>query len=63
MRVYLDIETNLAHDTIWMCATKKGDEVLVWRDAENLQEYLNGLVVVAHNGIGFDFHLCEPSGA
>ena len=57
MRVYLDIETNLAHDTIWMCATKKGDEVLVWRDADNLQEYLNGLVVVAHNGIGFDFHL------
>jgi DNA polymerase I len=57
MRVYLDIETNLAHDTIWMCVTKKGDEVLVWRDADNLQEYLNGLVVVAHNGIGFDFHL------
>jgi DNA polymerase I len=57
MRVYLDIETNLAHDTIWMCATKKGDEVLVWRDAENLQEYLNGLVLVAHNGIGFDFHV------
>jgi DNA polymerase I len=59
MRVYLDIETNLAHDTIWMCATKKGDEVLVWRDAENLQEYLNGFVLVAHNGIGFDFPLLK----
>lgn len=55
MRVYLDIETNLAHNTIWMCVTKKGDEVLVWQDPKNLQEYLNGLVVVAHNGIGFDF--------
>jgi len=59
MRVYLDIETNLAHDTIWMCVTKKGDEVLVWRDADNLQEYLNGFVLVAHNGIGFDFPLLK----
>ena len=55
MRVYLDIETNRAHDTIWMCVTKKGDEVLVWRDPTNLQEYLNDMVLVAHNGIGFDF--------
>ena len=55
MRVYLDIETNLAHNIIWMCVTKKGDEVLVWRTPDKLQEYLNGLVLVAHNGIGFDF--------
>ena len=55
MRIYLDIETNLAHDTIWMCATKKGDEVLVWREPAKLQEYLDGHECVAHNGIGFDF--------
>ena len=57
MRVYLDIETNLAHNTIWMCVTKKGDEVLVWDSNDGLQEYLDELVCVAHNGIGFDFPL------
>jgi DNA polymerase-1 len=55
MRVYLDIETNRAHNQIWMCVTKKDGEVLVWQDADNLQQYLDGHVCVAHNGIGFDY--------
>lgn len=59
MRVYLDIETNLAHNTIWMCGTKKGDEVLVWKTPDNLQQYLDGYECVAHHGIGFDFPVLE----
>ena len=59
MRVYLDIETNLAHNQIWMCVTKKDGEVLVWRDAVNLQQYLDGHVCVAHNGIGFDYPILK----
>ena len=53
--IYLDCETNLAHDTIWMCVTKKaGDCIRVWYDHRGLQEYLNGHQVCAHNLIGFD---------
>jgi DNA polymerase I-like protein with 3'-5' exonuclease and polymerase domains len=52
--VFLDIETNLKHDTIWLCVTKKGDVIRHWRSPEGLENYLNGCQVVAHNGIGFD---------
>ena len=52
--VFLDIETNLKHDTIWLCVTNKGDVIRHWRSPEGLENYLNGCQVVAHNGIGFD---------
>jgi DNA polymerase I len=53
--IFLDIETNLAHDTIWLVVTKKDDEVKAWRDRTGLQQYLDEHEVVAHNGIEFDF--------
>ena len=52
--IYLDIETNLAHDTIWCCVTKKDGDMKVWTKPEGLQEYIGNDKVVAHNLIGFD---------
>jgi DNA polymerase I-like protein with 3'-5' exonuclease and polymerase domains len=54
--IFLDIETNLKHDTIWLCVTKHSTtgEVRHWRKADSLQEYLEGEQVVGHNIIGFD---------
>jgi DNA polymerase-1 len=60
MRIALDIETNLAHTKIWCCVTKNLDtkEVKVWREANELWEYIKeASLIVAHNGIGFDFKL------
>ena len=53
--IYLDIETNLKHDTIWLCVTQKGSEVIHWTDPKGLQEYIGNDKVCAHNGIGFDY--------
>ena len=53
--IYLDIETNMKHNQIWLCVTKKGNEVLHWRDPKGLQEYIGTSQVCAHNGIGFDY--------
>ena len=54
--IFLDIETNLKHDTIWLCVTKHNTtgEVRHWREADSLQQYLDGEQVVGHNIIGFD---------
>lgn len=54
--IFLDIETNLKHDTIWLCVTKHNTtgEVKHWREADTLQQYLEGEQVVGHNIIGFD---------
>lgn len=52
--IFLDIETNMAHDTIWLVVTKKGDDVRTWRERTGLQQYLDEYEVVAHNGIEFD---------
>ncbi len=54
--IFLDIETNLKHDTIWLCVTKHSTtgEVRHWREADTLQQYLEGEQVVGHNIIGFD---------
>ena len=54
--IFLDIETNLKHDTIWLCVTKHNTtgEVRHWREADTLQQYLDGEQVVGHNIIGFD---------
>ena len=54
--IFLDIETNLKHDTIWLCVTKHNTtgEVRHWREADSLQSYLDGEQVVGHNIIGFD---------
>lgn len=55
--VVLDIETNLKHDTIWLCVTKDIDtgEVNVWRDASGLTEYLMKVkTIIGHNLLSFD---------
>lgn len=52
--IYLDIETNLAHTTVWLCVTMRNDVVKHWRTPEGLQDYLAGDKVVGHNIIGFD---------
>ena len=53
--VFLDIETNTKHDTIWCCVTKADEEIKVWTEAEKLQEYLRkDDTLVMHNGISFD---------
>ena len=60
--IVLDIETNLAHDTIWVVCVKVNDiPVVEVFDADELQRLLDldDGVVVAHNGIGFDFPVLE----
>lgn len=60
--ITLDIETNLAHDTIWVVCVKLNDlPVVEVFDADALQRLLDSDdgVVVAHNGIGFDFPVLE----
>ena len=52
--IYLDIETNLAHDTIWCVVTKKDGEYGVWTKPDGLASYLSDNSVCAHNLIGFD---------
>jgi DNA polymerase I-like protein with 3'-5' exonuclease and polymerase domains len=58
MRVALDIETSMDHNTIHLCVTQNIDthEVRVWRKPDGLWEYLKeASLIVSHNGIGFDF--------
>jgi DNA polymerase I-like protein with 3'-5' exonuclease and polymerase domains len=67
MRIILDIETNLVHDTIWCAVTRDidTDEIKIWttlnwlgndmipKDA--LQDYVNKAdKIITHNGIFFD---------
>lgn len=57
-RIALDIETNMAHDTIHLCVTQDIDtgEVKVWKAPTGLWDYLkDATLIAAHNGISFDF--------
>jgi DNA polymerase I-like protein with 3'-5' exonuclease and polymerase domains len=57
MRIVLDIETNLAHDQIWLCVTKDIDtgEVRRWKHPNGLNDYLSkATLLVGHNLISFD---------
>lgn len=58
MRIVLDIETNLAHNKIWVVVTRNidTDEWFTFKTPELLQTYINNATeIVAHNGIFFDF--------
>ena len=60
MRIVLDIETNLAHNQIWLCITKNIDtgETITWKAASNLSEYLKGAtLIIGQNIIAFDARL------
>ena len=53
----LDIETNLAHDTVWCCVTlhRETGEIKVWKNKEGLNEYLRDAdTIIGHNLIAFD---------
>ena len=57
MRIVLDIETNEAHDTIWLAVTRDidNDKVTRFRGRDALQDLLNRAdKVIMHNGIFFD---------
>jgi DNA polymerase I-like protein with 3'-5' exonuclease and polymerase domains len=57
MQIVLDIETNYAHDTIWMAATCNvaTKETAVFTDAASLRNYLTTVdSIIGHNLIGFD---------
>ncbi len=57
MRIVLDIETNLKHDTIHLVVTKDIDtgEVHTWKEASQLREYLkDATLIIGHNVISFD---------
>jgi DNA polymerase I-like protein with 3'-5' exonuclease and polymerase domains len=59
MRIALDIETNLSHNTIHLCVTKhlETGEVKVWKNPNGLNDYLSkATLLIAHNGIAFDFY-------
>ena len=60
MRIALDCETTMDHQTIHLCITQDVDtnEVKVWRTPDGLWDYLKQAdLIIAHNGIGFDFPL------
>ena len=54
--IYLDIETNMAHNIIWCCGVQDGDgTATMFTDSIGLQEVIdNADEVVGHNIIGFD---------
>ena len=54
--VAIDLETNLAHDTIWCMSYTDGTTTGTVYNADDASEVLkNYETVVAHNGIGFDY--------
>ena len=58
MRVAIDIETNLKHDTIWCCSTYNLDtkEVKTWTNAQDFNKFIQqAVLIIAHNGISFDY--------
>jgi DNA polymerase III alpha subunit (gram-positive type) len=58
MRIVLDIETNSAHDEIWLAVTRDidNDKVTRFRGRDALQDLINRAdKIIAHNGIFFDF--------
>ena len=60
MRIVLDIETNLAHNQIWLCITKNIDtgETITWKAASNLSEYLkDATLIIGQNILAFDARL------
>ena len=54
--VFIDIETDSIDATQIYCAvTLENSMFTEWTTSEGLQEYLGNAVVVAHNGLSFDF--------
>jgi len=59
MRIALDIESTLDHQTIHLVVTKDIDtgDIKVWKNPSGLNDYLSKATrLIAHHGIGFDFY-------
>ena len=59
MRIALDIETTLDHQTIHLVVTKNLDtgDTKVWKNPSGLNDYLSkATLLIAQNGIAFDFY-------
>ena len=59
-RIVLDIETNLAHNHIWLAVTKDIDtkEIKTWKAASNLSAYLkDATLIIGQNILAFDARL------
>ena len=64
MRLVLDIETDLSHKKIHVVVTKDIDtgDVTLWKNPNGLNDYLSkATVLIAHNGISFDFPVLNRS--
>ena len=58
--IYLDIETNMAHNVIWCCGVQDDQGSTMFTDNIGLQEVIdNADEVVGHNIIGFDAPVLE----
>lgn len=58
--IYLDIETNMAHNVIWCCCVQDAQGSTLFTDSIGLQEVIdNADEVVGHNIIGFDAPVLE----
>jgi DNA polymerase I len=58
VRIAVDIETNLKHDTIWCACTYDLDtkEARTWTEAESFRAFIKeAKLLIAHNGVSFDF--------
>lgn len=56
--LFVDIETNLQHNHIWIAVTKEleSGKITKWYDNKGFSDYIASFdYLVAHNGIGFDF--------
>jgi hypothetical protein len=52
--IYLDIETNTAHNVIWCCGVQDAQGSTMFTDNIGLQEVIdNADEVVGHNIVGF----------
>jgi DNA polymerase I-like protein with 3'-5' exonuclease and polymerase domains len=59
MRIALDIESTLDHQTIHLVVTKNLDtgDIKVWKNPSGLNDYLSrATLLIAHSGIAFDFY-------
>ena len=64
MRLVLDIETDLSHKKIHVVVTTDIDtgDVKLWKNPNGLNDYLSkATVLIAHNGISFDFPVLNRS--
>ena len=53
--VFLDIETTMDHQKIHLVVTSANGIIKCHRDPQSLKREIQGKVLVAHNGIGFDY--------